>query len=161
MAKIIKINEKQYQTILESVNNRVIKEDSEDIFTVHVPLTIEGPSKIEGRYIDVTPPKFIPITFKIDISYKRWGIDDIQIWDIKGPRQIVLDYSIEPEEEYNEEGRFNDWEEHEHSLILDWSSDKLNIVKPEERSNLQTRIDSIEIELDESLFVKQINVSIG
>lgn len=161
MAKIIKINEKQYQTILESVNKGIIKEDSEDVFRVHVPLTIEGPNKIEGRYIDVQPPKFIQIYFKIDISYKSWGIDDIQIWDIRGPRHLVLDYSIEPEEEYDKNGRMNDYEEHEHSLVLDWDADKLNIITPEERSNLQTRIDTIEIELDESLFPKQINVHIG
>jgi hypothetical protein len=161
MAKIIQINEKQYQTILESVNKRVIKEDSEDIFRVNVPLTVEGPNKIEGRYIDVEPPKFITITFQIEVSYKSWGIDDIQIWNIRGPRQLVLDYSIEPEEEYDENGDYNDYEEHEHSLILDWDNQKLKYHFPEERSNLQTRIDSIELELDESLFVKEINVHIG
>jgi len=161
MAKIIQINEKQYQTILESVNKRVINEDSEDIFRVNVPITVEGPSKIEGRYIDVTPPKFITITFQIEVSYKSWGIDDIQIWNIRGPRQLVLDYSIEPEEEYDENGDYNDYEEHEHSLILDWDNNKLKYHFPEERSNLQTRIDSIELELDESLFVKEINVHIG
>jgi hypothetical protein len=161
MAKIIQINEKQYQTILESVNKSVIKEDSEDIFRVNVPITVEGPSKIEGRYIDVTPPKFITITFQIEVSYKSWGIDDIQIWNIKGPRQLVLDYSIEPEEEYDENGDYNDYEEHEHSLILDWDNKNLKYRFPEERSYLQTRIDSIELELDDSLFVKEIYVDIS
>ena len=161
MAKIIQINEKQYQTILESVNKSVIKEDSEDIFRVNVPITVEGPSKIEARYIDVTPPKFITITFQIEVSYKSWGIDDIQIWNIKGPRQLVLDYSIEPEEEYDENGDYNDYEEHEHSLILDWDNKNLKYRFPEERSYLQTRIDSIELELDDSLFVKEIYVDIS
>ena len=159
MGKIIKINEKQYQTILESVNKGLINEDDRDhVFKVNVPIIIEGPSKLHDRYISIENPKYIPISFQIEIYYKSWGIDDIQIHNIKGPRQLAFDFTIEPEQEYDERGHLNSDEMHEHTIILDWDSEKINTHNPEERPTLHTSIEHIEIVLNDALFVEELNV---
>jgi hypothetical protein len=160
MTKTIQITEKQYQTILESVNKTVLNEEyTESDFSVYVPVRFEGPRSFHGRSFNITGPTEIMLNFNITVYFNRYGVDEIRIENLRGPKSITLSIDAEPEDEYDENGNFVSNEEIEHNLYLDWSID-INKIYPDSRSNIETSVQELEIELDEGLFVKSISAFI-
>ena len=160
MGKSIQITEKQYQTILESVNKNLLNEEyTESDFSVKVPVTFDAPKTFHERYFDIIGPTEITLNFNITVYFNRFGVEEIRIENLIGPKHLTLLIDAEPEEEYDANGNFVSNEEIEHRAYLDWS-ENINKVYPDSRSNVETSVQELEIELDEGLFVKQINVVI-
>lgn len=160
MAKTIQITEKQYQTIMESANKALINEEyTESDFSIQVPVRFEGPRSFHGRSFDITGPTEIILNFNITVYFNRYGVDEIRIENLRGPKSLTLSIDAEPEDEYDENGNFVSNEELEHNISLNWESE-INKVYPDSRSNVETSVQELEIELDEGLFVKAITAFI-
>jgi hypothetical protein len=160
MKKTIQITEKQYQTILESVDNGLLNEEyTESDFSISVPVRFEGPRSFHGRNFDITGPTEIMLNFNITVYFNRYGVDEIRIENLRGPKSLTLSIDAEPEDEYDENGNFVNNEELEHNISLDWN-DEVNKIYPDSRSNVETSVQELEIELDEGLFVKTITAFI-
>jgi hypothetical protein len=160
MKKTIQITEKQYQTILESVDKGLLNEEyTESDFSISVPVRFEGPRSFHGRNFDITGPTEIMLNFNITVYFNRYGVDEIRIENLRGPKSLTLSIDAEPEDEYDENGNFVNNEELEHNISLDWN-DEVNKIYPDSRSNVETSVQELEIELDEGLFVKTITAFI-
>lgn len=160
MGKTIQITEKQYQTILESVNENMINEEyTESDFSINVPVRFEGPRSFDDRYFDITGPTEIRLNFNITIYFNKYGIEEVRIENLRGPKNITLLIDAEPENETDANGNFVSNDEIEHNIDIDWTSE-ITKIYPDNRTNVETSIQELEIELDEGLFVKKITAFI-
>jgi hypothetical protein len=150
MGKIIQITENQYKQLNTVLSEQSVS-DFKD-FQTNVNVEIDYLHReINGRSIwGITPlEKSIPITFDIDIYLRKWGIDDVIITNLRGPKTIMLELELEPLTDDDSDYYY------EHQIILDWSN-----VEIEYDGNSNPKgIESIVIELDDFLFTSKIIVT--
>jgi hypothetical protein len=150
MGKIIQITENQYKRLGALLSEQSVN-DFRD-FSTSVDVEIDYLHReFNGRRIwGITPAdKRIPITFDIDINLRKWGIDDVMITNLKGPKTIELELELEPVSDDDEDYYY------EHRVVLDWN----NVEIAYDGSSTPKGIESIVIELDEFLFTSKIIVT--
>jgi hypothetical protein len=147
MTKTILITETQY--------NKLIKENLEDEFRdfeVNAELDFDLiVNTVDGRYVyDINGGKTIRIMFDLDVYIRKWGIDSIGITNVRGPKTMDINLTLEAIGE-------NDGDELvEHTINLNWSDVEINY---EYSDNRQPRsIERILIVLDDILSVEKIIV---
>jgi hypothetical protein len=109
--------------LTESQKKRLISEQiPEDVYNDKVKLSFYlNNAKYNGLEIDDIDSIETRIQFKIDIQYKRWGIESAYVYDIKGHDTEDFIIRVYPEGS-------DDYVEHDVTLKLDWE----NLIKETE-----------------------------
>ena len=147
MAKTILITETQY--------NKLIKENLSDEFRdfevsadLEFDLTVKT---IDGRYIyGVNGGKNISVMFDMGVYLRKWGIEDIEIYNIRGPKSMDINLELESI------GEDDDDELIEHTISLNWSDVEINNDYADGRR--PRSIERVTIVLDDILSVEKIIV---
>lgn len=160
MAKIIQITENQYSKLKQKMLLESNVDDFKD-FAVLAELEFELSSKdFDGRYVygvetadkysnGGRPNERIKVVFDMDYDLSRSGIDGITIENIRGEKFLEVKVELEPLTDDDEDFYFD------HTLTIDWSI--AEIIYEEGRS-IPRSIERVVIFLDDSFFVKQIQV---
>lgn len=148
MGKTILLTETQYTRLQNVINeNLSLSEEFKD-FTVKVYLEFDILEKyIDGRYVYGVrgDDRMIEVMFDMDVSLRKWGIDEIGIYNVRGPKELSVIVELEPETDDGDDG------EVEHNIYIDWSKIELNTEPGIPRS-----IHSIIITLNEMFGVEKI-----
>lgn len=150
MSKTIVINENQYKRLGALLSEQSVN-DFKD-FSTTVPIEIDYLHRqFNGRSIwGITPvDEKITITFDIDVYLRKWGIDDIMVTNLRGPKAIELQLELEPVSDDDEDYYYD------HRIVLDWN----NVEIDYSGGSAPKGIESIVIELDEYLFTNKIIVT--
>lgn len=147
MGKTILITENQYKRLGVLLSEQTTNDFKDFSMSVDVEIDYSH-REIDGRRIwGMTPmEKTIPIVFDIDIYLRKWGIDDVMISNVRGPKTIDLQLEMEPLTDDDEDYYY------EHSITLDWT----NVEIETNGNSIPKGIDSITIELNEFLFPDKI-----
>jgi hypothetical protein len=147
MSKTILLTEAQYTRLQNVINeNLSISEEFKD-FAVKVYLEFDILSKyVDGRYVYGVrgDDRMIEVMFDMDVSLRKWGIDEISIYNVRGPKELSVIVELEPETD-------DDDGEVEHEIYIDWSKVELNT-----QSGVPRSIHSVIITLNEMFGVEKI-----
>jgi hypothetical protein len=150
MAKIIQITENQYNRLGALLSEQSVNDFTD--FSTSVEVEIDYLHReFNGRRIwGITPAdKTMPITFDIDINLRKWGIDDVMITNLRGPKTIDLELQLEPVSDDDEDY------DYEHRIVLDWNDVEIEY----DGTSVPKGIQSVVIELNEFLFTSKIIVT--
>jgi hypothetical protein len=148
MSKTILLTEAQYTRLQNVINENLppISDEFKD-FTVKVYLEFDILAKyVDGRYVYGVrgDDRMIEVMFDMDVSLRKWGIDEIGIYNVRGPKELSVIVELEPETD-------DDDGEVEHDIYIDWSKIELNT-----QSGIPRSIHSIIITLNEMFGVEKI-----
>jgi hypothetical protein len=155
MGKKIKITENQLQILKENLQKRLITENTRPNLTnfrVRVPVDFEASDRFMGtdRPIYGIRCDDIILEFDLGIYLKSWGIDDIQITEIRGPRNIGIVIEVEaPDDDSSDEYI-------DHNILVDWSNVE---IEDEQDDNCTRSIESVTIVLDDGFFVQRVIIN--
>lgn len=144
------LNERQ----LKDIEKNILLEETDDLYTRDVKLSfyLNG-STYNGQEIDDVESIQIPVNFKIDVQYKRWGIDSAYVYDIKGPETVELTIRYYPEGS-------DDWEEGTIEVKMNWEA----LIQDTESGTSISINDEIECEMgnDEngSLIINKMSLDV-
>lgn len=152
MSKSIKLKRKQVQNLAENLSKGLINESiGKDLldFRTDVEVEIEHPRRYDGQRIyNVSSIGKMSIVYDLYMTLRGWGIDSIEINNVRGPRDIEVEIEVEPLTDDGEDT-------FEHVLQLDWSEYE---VDSEGRRDVHLGIERVTLILDEHLFVVGITL---
>lgn len=138
----------------EIKSNILLEQNEPDVYNRDVKLLfyLNG-STYNGHEIDDVESIRIPVNFKIDVQYRRWGIDAAYVYDIKGPESVELTIRYYPEGS-------DDWEEGTIEVKMNWEG----LIQDIESGTSITINDEIECEMgnDEngSLIINSMSIDV-
>ena len=152
MGKKIKMTENQLQILKENLQKRLITENNNPNLTnfrVRVPVEFETNNRFMGtdRPIYGITCDDIILEFDLGVYLKSWGIDDIQITEIRGPRNIEITIEVEAPDDDSSDEYIN------HNILVDWNNVE---IEDEQYDSCTRSIEKVTMILDDGFFVQRL-----